>query len=138
MNFLSYSQCFLAIFLYLLHACCLSLYSSWELPLVVKSFVPSDRCPNCGHANDVDFRFCQCCGYNRKRSPPKPTVLPDVDLIALDNRLQQLTNYVRQKNSLQNELQLFLAALPGSPTLATATPRDLCRFLIYKDRNGKT
>ena len=111
---------------------------------MAKLFVPSVRCPTCGHANDVDFRFCQCCGYNRKRSPPKPTVLPDVDLIALDNRLQQLTNYekatsyVRQKNSLQNELQLFLAALPGSPTLATATPRDLCRFLIYKDRNGKT
>jgi hypothetical protein len=49
---------------------------------VAKLFLPSVRCPCCGHANDIDFRF--------------------------------------------------------SPTLATVTPRNLCRFLIYKDKNGKT
>ena len=33
---------------------------------------------------------------------------------------------------------MFLSALPGEVTLATVTPRDLCRFLIFKDKDGKT
>ena len=59
-------------------------------------------------------------------------------------RLQQLlhydqaTSYKKQKDSLQRELQAFLGALPGFVNLATVTPRDLCRFLIFKDKRGKT
>lgn len=36
------------------------------------------------------------------------------------------------------EMQSFLGALPASPSVATATPNDICRFLVYKDRHGKT
>lgn len=63
---------------------------------------------------------------------------------AVDDRLNQLTisgqatSYAKQKNSLQSELGRFLTSLPGVPTIATVTPRDLCRFLVYNDRNGKT
>ena len=32
----------------------------------------------------------------------------------------------------------ILLALPGSPGLLTATPRDLTRFLVFKDKSGKT
>ena len=69
---------------------------------------------------------------------------PQIDLDQIDAQLQQLltfdqaTRYTRQKNSLQKELENFLAALPGSPTLTTVTPRDLCRFLVFKDTHGKT
>ena len=28
-----------------------------DLPIVAKLFVPSVRCPNCGHAKDSDFRY---------------------------------------------------------------------------------
>ena len=28
--------------------------------------------------------------------------------------------------------------LPGKPSLAIVSPRDLCRFLVFKDRGGKT
>jgi len=58
--------------------------------------------------------------------------------------LQQLTdydratNYSKQKDSLKKELESFLTALPGSVTSSTVTPRDICRFLIYKDKFGKT
>ena len=31
-----------------------------------------------------------------------------------------------------------MSALPGRVSLATATPRDLCRFLIFKDKSGRT
>lgn len=68
----------------------------------------------------------------------------DINLSEIDNRLQQLTNfdhatsYSKQKDSLQKEFEQFLTALPGRVNLATVTPRDVCRFLIFKDRHGKT
>lgn len=67
-----------------------------------------------------------------------------VDLDAIDARVQQLlnydqaTSYAKQKDSLQNELEGFLSAQPGCVTLATVTPRDLCRFSVYKDKHGRT
>ena len=33
---------------------------------------------------------------------------------------------------------MFLSALPGKVTLVTVTPRGLCHFLIFKDKDGKT
>ena len=67
-----------------------------------------------------------------------------MDLDAIDVRVQQLfycdkaTSYTKQKDSLQKELEGFLSALPGYVTLATVTPCDLCRFLVYKDKHGRT
>jgi hypothetical protein len=95
--------------------------------------------------NDHDFRYCQLCGYQRKVVSIQevfPTV--DFNLHEIDARLQQLwdfdraTKYAKQKDSLQKELEVFLCALPGHITLETVTPRDLCRFLVFKDRHGKT
>jgi len=67
-----------------------------------------------------------------------------VDLDKIDLSLQQLTNfdqatsYSKQKDSLQKELENFLAATPGKSSLATMTPRDLCRFRIFLGgRHGK-
>ena len=48
------------------------------------------------------------------------------------------TSYAKQKGSLQKEFESFLASLLGHVTLATVTPRDVCRFLIFKDKDGKT
>lgn len=68
----------------------------------------------------------------------------DVDLENIDQRLQQLmnfdraTSYAKQKDSLKKEFKTFLGSLPGYVTLATVTPRDICRFLVFKDKNGKT
>ena len=107
-------------------------------------FVASVRCPICQHPNDFDFRFCQRCGYNRKILRAAPVGEASVDLDAIDARVQQLFNYAKatsyskQKDSLQKELEGFLSALPGYVTLATATPRDLCRFLVFKDKHGRT
>ncbi|CAH3151426.1 unnamed protein product, partial [Porites lobata] len=118
----------------------------WELPVMAKLFVQSVKCPTCGHANDFDFRFCQRCGYKRKVMTTLVKEHSDVivDLDGIELRLQQLlhydqaTSYKKQKDSLQRELEAFLGALPGFVTLATVTPRDLCRFLIFKDKHGKT
>ena len=67
----------------------------------------------------------------------------DIDLKSIDQRLRQLmdfdraTSYAKQKDSLRKEFETFLASLPGHITLATVTPRDICRFLVFKDKNGK-
>ena len=68
----------------------------------------------------------------------------DIDLESIDQRLRQLldfdraTNYAKQKDSLRKEFEAFLASPPSHITFATVTPRDICRFLVFKDKNGKT
>lgn len=68
----------------------------------------------------------------------------NVDLSHIDKWLQELlnydqvTSYSKQKDSLQKQLEAFLSALAGQVTLATVTPQDLCRFLIFKDIDEKT
>lgn len=68
----------------------------------------------------------------------------NIDLENTDQRLRQqldfdcATSYAKQKDSLRKEFETFLASLPGHITLATVTPRDICQFLVFKDKNGKT
>ena len=70
--------------------------------------------------------------------------LPDLDLTALDTCLAPLRNaalsttYAKQKISLENEFVRFLSALPAPKTLFTAVLLDVCRFLVWKDKGGKT
>ena len=67
-----------------------------------------------------------------------------VDLQAIDNRLEQLKSaslqsaYSKQKSSLRTEFGKFLASLPNSKTILSASPTDINRFLAWKDRHGKT
>ena len=106
---------------------------------MAKLFIPSVRCPVCSHANDSDFRFCQRCGYLRRVLTSATTKPPSVDLASINKRLQQLlnfdqaTSYSKRKDSLEKELEAFLSALPGRVSLAT-----VCRFLIFKDKDGRT
>lgn len=63
---------------------------------------------------------------------------------SIDRRVAELqekhlsTAYAKQKQSLKDELEDFLHALPGKKTMFTATPIDVCRFLVYKDHCGKS
>lgn len=89
-------------------------------------------------------RPCQRCGYKRKQTDVGKIKAAGVDLDKIDLRLQQLTNfdratsYSKQKDSLQKERENFLAATPGKSSLATMTPRDLCRFRIFLgERHGQ-
>ena len=67
-----------------------------------------------------------------------------IDLGALDARLDELdamiagSKYGKQKTALERELEGFLAALPEPKQLASTTPGDLRRFLVWKDKGGKT
>lgn len=101
-------------------------------------------CPSCRYANDHTFRFCQNCGYSRRRvstSVPPPV---SINLAAIDERIDApqsnhlSTAYSKQKQSLKSEFEGFLFALPGHKSLFDATPLDVCRFLVFKDSKGKT
>lgn len=46
---------------------------------------------------------------------------------------EKATSYSKRKDSLQKELEAFLSALPGRVSLPT-----VCRFLIFKDKDGRT
>ena len=113
--------------------------------MVARVWVPAVSCPNCSYPNDASFAFCQQCGYTRR----KETSVPDsekvlLDLAAIYDRLEALRMvksgkpYQKQKSSLQHELERFLRSLATPKSLMSATPQDLTRFLIWKDKGGKT
>lgn len=76
--------------------------------------------------------------------PNQFTLIDPHELDEIEDRLRQLklytqgTSYLKQKDSLQKELKNFLLTLPGSLNLDNVTPANLCRFLVFKDRHGKT
>ena len=69
-------------------------------------------------------------------------VVPDIS--AIDGRLVQLQGialssaYAKQRESLKKEFSAFLCSLPGAKTLFSATPKDVCRSLAWKDSREKT
>ena len=83
------------------------------------------------------------CGYKRKSVPRQPASKIKVDLAAIDALLQQLTqtantsSYSKQKSSLRVEFETFLASLLNTKSIYSASPEDVSRFLIWKDRQGK-
>lgn len=97
----------------------------------------------CSYANDQDFRFCQHRSYKRKVNTTESVRRIAGDLEKIDQRLQQLMNfdraaaYAKQKDSLKKEFDMFFGSLPGYVTLATVAPRDICRFLVFTDKDGK-
>lgn len=106
---------------------------------------PAVQCPECSYPNDHDFSFCQRCGYRRLfYSQQSVNSKIQLDLPSINNRLQSIQAlraskpYEKQKSALQKELENFLFSLPLSKSLSSAAPQDLVRFLIYKDRKGKT
>ena len=97
----------------------------------------------CSYANDQDFRCCQHRSYKRKVNTTESVRRIAGDLEKIDQRLQQLMNfdrargYARQKDSLKREFDMFLGSLPGYITIATVAPRDISRFLVFTDKDGK-
>lgn len=67
-----------------------------------------------------------------------------LDLGTIDERIHELevaripSKYVKQKSQLQSELQLFLHTLDPSKTPLSCSPKDVVRFLVWKDRKGRT
>ena len=84
------------------------------------------------------------CGFQRTVvSAAQPLSASHPDISAIDSRLNQLQGialssaYAKQKASLKKEFSTFLCSLPGNRTLFSATRKDVCRFLAWKDSRRK-
>ena len=107
---------------------------------------PAVQCNECSYPNDDCFQFCQRCGLQRYGSnalgPSSKKI--KIDLEQLEARIKHLvsarasTAYQRQKSQLEAEFSGFLAYLQPRNSLFSATPRDIVRFLVWKDGKGKT
>lgn len=107
---------------------------------------PAVQCNECSYPNDDCFQFCQRCGLQRYGSNalgPSSKKFK-IDLEQLEARIKDLdsvrasTAYQRQKSQLEAEFSGFLASLQPRKSLFSATPRDIVRFLVWKDGKGKT
>ena len=73
--------------------------------------------------------------------PPQRVLLY---LPSIDSRLTTLQSirdgkpYQKQKTKLQEELERFLYSLPTPKSVDASSSRDITRFLVWKDRKGKT
>ena len=112
---------------------------------MARIWFPAVSCPNSSYPNDASFAFCQQCGYTRRKVASVPdSEKVSLDFAAIDDRLEALQKvesdkpYQKQKSSLQRELERFLHSLSSPKSLLSATPQDLTRFLIWKDKGGKT
>ncbi|KAI8511797.1 hypothetical protein Bbelb_108970 [Branchiostoma belcheri] len=119
-------------------------YELWApLPLVPRQWKPAAACPECHHLNDHDFRQCQMCAYQRRPFPP-PRRSIDIDEEKIKRRLDEVNNmakntdYGKKKAALENELVDFLGNIYPPKDLVTASPKDVCAFLVWKDKGGKT
>lgn len=130
-TFCSKSGFNLIIFIWL--SCFLSEFTFGSSPFHPVSVMSSLRT-----CRDSTFCYCQNCGYKTKTLTSGSTERSDaaLDIPALNDRLEiakfsTSTSYSKQKSSLQKELSrcslLFLSQLKG---ISTATPRELCRFLV--------
>ena len=68
-----------------------------------------------------------CPGYFCNRQSSRPIA-----------RLCFVLRLHQTKNSLRKEFSAFLGSLSGNKTLFSAIPKDVCRFLAWKDSRGKT
>ncbi|CAH1232991.1 Hypp551 [Branchiostoma lanceolatum] len=113
------------------------------LPRIPRQWTPSVACPDCHRPNDHNFRRCQMCGYVRQPFPP-PRKRLDVDEEKIQKRLEDIhqlstsIKYGKKKAALENELKNFLGNRKHPKDLATASPKDVCAFLVWKDEGGKT
>ena len=106
--------------------------------------VDTVACPRCGAGNPEDFRFCSCCGYARRggASARLPSVALHVDLAAIDQRWASLARAHAQSRHVQAQsrelsaLRDFLVASRSPRDLATCTPEDVIRFMVWRDLTG--
>ena len=105
-------------------------------------------CPSCSYAIDEIFKFCQQCGYKRKRAQDYEVVQQLKKVVVQESvifehveqlaRQHQSSRYVRQKSALEQELSNFLFSLSLPKSIDTALPTDVVAFLVWKDCGGRT
>ena len=87
--------------------------------------------------------FCQACG-TPTRAPVTPVFQPGLDMSAINSRFVDFKSsssskpYQKQKSSLERQLPGFLASLSPPKSMPSVTSEDIVKFLISKDKTGRT
>jgi len=112
-------------------------------PQVSRPWKAASRCSACLYPNDVDANFCQACGAPTPLSQPS-CGRRQVDEAAIFQRFQEFEAssrrkpYQRQKSALEKQLCEFLASVSPPKSISSCCADDIVKFLIDKDRGGKT
>ena len=96
--------------------------------------------PSCYYANDEMFKFCQLCGYKRKRAQDNE-LEQQLKKVVVYSSLPDSTSPCAKsdkKAALEQELSNFLFSLPSPKSIATALPTDVVAFLVWNERGGRT
>lgn len=110
---------------------------------MARPWKPARRCSACLYPNDSDANYCQACGTltgPRRSAAP----VPPLDETAIQERFDEFQSvfrskpYERQKSALEQQLFKFLGALSPPRTMTSCTAQDIVKFLISKDRSGRT
>ena len=97
---------------------------------------PARRCSSCLYPNYFDANFCQACGV--ATTPVKPLVQQGRD--AVDEKVIQ-EHFHSFKFSIGRkpyQHSMFLASVFLPKTISSCTADDVVRFLIHKDKSGRT
>lgn len=101
-------------------------------------------CEECEDEFEGACNFCGGCGKSIGHLRAEKDINQVVNLQHINNRIAELDslisskNYSKQKNSLQVELTDFLSSLHPTKTLHNATPEDVRKFIVFKERKGRT
>ena len=104
---------------------------------------PPRRCSACLYPNDSDANYCQTCG-TLTRPPFTAALVPPVNETAIQERFDEFQSvfrskpYERQKLALEQQLFKFLGALSPPRSVASCTAQDIVKFVISKDKSGRT
>ena len=106
------------------------------LPTIL--FVPSVKCPACHHVNDHHFAIVSYVDVEKKVSHSlEPGAKLQFDLTGVNQRLHEIQDYDIMTRC-STEARTILARTTGRCHVVYNSPRDVCRFRIFKDRHGKT
>ena len=137
----------LSSFYYLYFVVIYFLQGSMFFKTVCYPYIP---CPQCKSANDIDYRFCKSCGLQRSVQATQNVLTEDgrcmnqSTLRLIDDRIKYLDSlldsscYSKRKDNLKTELSKFLCDMGSQKTLYTAVPEDLRKFIIMKEKGGRT
>ena len=101
------------------------------------------RCSACLYPNDSDANYCQACGTSTGLQLAA-TATVRVDEAAIQARFLEFQSvmrsnpYQRQKSALELQLSQFWSALSPPRTVTSCTANDIVKFLISKDKSGRT
>lgn len=76
--------------------------------------------------------------------PVTPVIQPCLDMSAFNGRFAAFKSsssskpYQNQKSSLERQLSSFLASLSSPKSMSSASSEDIVKFLISKDKTGRT